>query len=257
MLICTFFLFSFLVVIISVVVKFKEGQYVSVLSKLEIEHDLRREILDVQIETSKVTIDEVASDIHDHLGQKVSLAKLYISMVSHEKEKEKMKEKHDATIKILSEIMEYVRDIKRYSATDFFNRNGLISASNELMTQVTNSGSINASMIVHGSEIKIDDSIQYVLFRIMQESVNNSIKHSQCKCILVELSVFVDEVVMKVSDDGIGFDLTMVDLEKSSGLRNMRRRASMCGGSIRYDRINDKTVLTVKTINYDQVGNCR
>lgn len=88
-------------------VKFKEGQYVSVLSKLEIEHDLRREILDVQIETSKVTIDEVASDIHDHLGQKVSLAKLYISMVSHEKEKEKMKEKHDATIKILSEIMEY------------------------------------------------------------------------------------------------------------------------------------------------------
>lgn len=76
------------------------------------------------------------------------------------------------------------------------------------------------------------------LYRIAQEAVNNAIKHSQAKSIIVELEAVEEEVVLAVTDNGIGFSEKKVNAQGGMGLHIMRYRAHLIGASLDIRRGN-------------------
>jgi signal transduction histidine kinase len=231
------------------VVLLKEKQYLIMQAKMEADISFKKEVLSAQIESCKNTIDELALEIHDNLGQGLSVVKLYLSMIS--KESVEMRHRSDASMNLVDEMMHYVRNVKQFSSSDFFNQNGLFQSIERILLQISDVSSIKTEFKVCGRYPTICDSVQYVLFRIFQEAVNNAIKHSRCQNLLVSLIVEQDSVVMSVDDDGVGFDLMNVDFSNSSGLRSMKKRAELCGGELSINRVHERTILTIKTKNND------
>jgi signal transduction histidine kinase len=231
------------------VVLLKEKQYLLLQSKVEAERNFKKDLLAAQIESCKSTIDELALEIHDNLGQRISLAKLYLSMIA--RESSALRHRSEASINLMDEMMLYVRDIKKFSSSDFFYQNGLIMSIENTLAQISDASSIKTEFRVLGRHLPLGEHVQYVLLRIFQEAVNNAIKHSNCRNLLICLEVNKDKIEMRVEDDGVGFDFDSVDISRSSGLRSMAKRAELCGGSLSFNRTDERTILTINTKNYD------
>lgn len=82
-----------------------------------------------------------------------------------------------------------------------------------------------------GDDERIDSKMEVALFRLIQESVQNALKHAQAKEIQVKLEINKNNIIAVIKDDGIGFDPTLKK-EGSFGLRGMKERVELLDGSI-------------------------
>jgi signal transduction histidine kinase len=97
-----------------------------------------------------------------------------------------------------------------------------------------------------GSEhhLKVGADVRRHIFLIFKESVNNIVRHSGCTKAVLDLRVEGDWIVLRVTDDGAGFD--PAHLSDGNGLPNIRERARMLGGELRIDSGNgDGTTVTL------------
>ena len=84
-----------------------------------------------------------------------------------------------------------------------------------------------------------------ILFRIVQEFLQNSMKHAQCKSITIQLNFNMDNVHLLIEDDGKGFDVSKINTS-GIGLANMQKRTEMIGGTFALESsLNKGTQLTV------------
>jgi two-component system, NarL family, sensor histidine kinase LiaS len=96
-------------------------------------------------------------------------------------------------------------------------------------------------------EMKLDKGIEDHLFRILQESVSNTLRHAKATTLDVRLLIRESLIILKVSDDGVGFDTNESKTTSSYGLQNMRERAIEIGGTLKMvSVVNKGTRLEVK-----------
>jgi signal transduction histidine kinase len=84
--------------------------------------------------------------------------------------------------------------------------------------------------IQHITEDQIEDRRKLTLFRIVQEQLNNILKHARAMEVLVRLSMEGDQIVLTVSDDGVGFDVS--HHRRGVGITNIVSRAELFGGHV-------------------------
>jgi signal transduction histidine kinase len=96
---------------------------------------------------------------------------------------------------------------------------------------IKKSGLLNAELEISGEPFYLDAETDLILLRIFQEACNNIIKHANAKNIDVDLFYKPDGLLMKINDDGIGFDIDAVknnrEIRKMSGLKNLETRAQL------------------------------
>jgi two-component system CheB/CheR fusion protein len=128
---------------------------------------------------------------------------------------------------------------------------GLRSALAELAAEANNQAHIKCELKFSGSNTVGNNTVATQLYRIAQESLNNAIKHSRATEILIFLSQQVDQVILEISDNGIGLGHQRVANSRAKGsgigLRIMEYRANMLGGSLEIDQ-NQKRGTTVRCI---------
>lgn len=175
-------------------------------------------------EMKETTLSYIGQELHDDLGQKMSVAKL---MINHGLEDENGNQKE--ILKEINEIIgESIRDIRSLSKsfiTEQVENLGLIQS---IQREVSRIDRLNLMQILfeHDTDkIDITSKDSLILFRIVQETINNALKHSRAKNMKISLKNTPKAIEIILQDDGIGFEKE--NSKKGSGLISMQKRANL------------------------------
>jgi PAS domain S-box-containing protein len=178
---------------------------------------------------------EIAREIHDELGQQLTGLKIDISWISKKmnQDNEVIKQKIKDTIELIDGTIKTVRRIATELRPSVLDDLGLVSA---LQWQSEEFGKRSGIKIEFNSTvplITVAKNIAVAIFRIYQESLTNVLRHANATIVITAFHQEDDQFVLKVIDNGNGFDVNKVDYKKTLGLLGMKERTLMIGG--KYD----------------------
>ena len=204
----------------------KKNIYLKEMEELKIEHETS--MLQSQVEIQEQTFENISREIHDNIGQKLTLAKLQLNTVNLNDSKKTSERLHDA-VSLISEAINDLSDISRSMSSEIILNNGLIKALEFEVAQLNKSSLYRIALVVNGNPVFFDSQKELVLFRIVQEALNNIMKHAAAREIQLSLNYWENQVEMRISDDGKGFVNGSSTL-KGTGIANMKRRAELLNG---------------------------
>ena len=201
------------------------------LAELElIENQHKIDLLNAQVQVQKDTMSEIGKELHDNLGQKVTLASIYLQQIPIKNDMETLKDDTLSVNTLLNEILQEMRRMSKALVTDLSENASLEGLITDEAKRISHYANIDVT-----TDMKCDTTVLPVhlkngIFRIFQEFSQNSIKHSKCKRIHVLLKCIDNTVFLQCKDDGVGFDPGQQ--VKGIGLTNMNRRAIELGGTL-------------------------
>ena len=189
-------------------------------------------ILETQIEIQEHTLKNIAQEIHDNIGQVLILAKLNLNTFPGIVDDATATKVND-TKNLVGKAINDLRDLSRSLHGEKITELGLYgSVTNELRI-LQNTGLYHTKLTVEGNRYRMLPHKEMVLFRIVQESINNAIKHAHAKNI--DISLLYDHLVftLTIVDDGTGFEIDkLLAADTGIGLKNMKNRATLIGGTL-------------------------
>ncbi|MFT3911981.1 MAG: ATP-binding protein [Ferruginibacter sp.] len=207
---------------------------------------LNEQLLETQIEIQEQTLKNVSQEIHDNIGQVLSLAKLNLGTfgeIVNGEDKEKLLTTKDLVSKAINDL----RDLTRSMHGEKIAEIGLQNAVDHELKILQNTGQFQTHLSATGESYKLKPQIQMVMFRIVQEALHNEIKHSKAKNINVNFDYGVSTFTLTLRDDGIGFNIEKLPPAKTGiGLKSMKDRASLIGGEFSiYSSENNGTTIII------------
>jgi len=187
------------------------------------------ELLKSQVEIQKQTAENIGREIHDSVTQKLTLASIFIQKLHFEMGSNKNEKELETVIKILSNALQELRHLSKDLTGGALSKLTLMELIGEECDLVNNSGKCIAKMSYH-SIPEIDVSYKISILRIVQEFIQNSMKHSKCKTIQIIIFYENGNLVLDLMDDGIGYDMKN-NKTQGVGLGSIERRAAFMGGT--------------------------
>ncbi|HKG08826.1 MAG TPA: sensor histidine kinase, partial [Pedobacter sp.] len=170
-----------------------------------------------------------ARELHDGVGGILSAAKMQMSTMQDAVEISNANA-YEQTLSLINYAAREVRNISHNLAPDIVLNEGLEKAIMRFCQRVSYTG-LTISHYVIGQIPSLKSDYELMLYRIVQEAVNNVIKHSKAGQAIVQLSVDESILSITVEDDGIGFDSSNI-FSKGLGLSNMKERTAELGGNV-------------------------
>ncbi len=199
--------------------------------KLAIEFD--QEIIKTQVEVQEQTMQTIGTDLHDNIGQLLSLTSLTLNSIELD-EPAKARQKIDASIELTIRSIKELRLLGKLLEGDQLVALGLQEAIRHEITWMEKSGKYKITYNVNGKEpAQKNAGKNLILFRMMQEILNNIIKHAAATQIIIELQYLEEATQLQIVDNGRGFDPDgLPAAKKGMGLYNMHKRAGIIGGEV-------------------------
>jgi len=204
----------------------KQNAYYKDLQELKVAHE--NEMLQSQVEIQEQTFENISREIHDNIGQKLTLAKLHLNTMNLYDAGKASIQLNDS-ITMISEAINDLSDISRSMSSEIILNNGLIKALEFELVQLNKSGLFKIGLSIQGEPVFLDAQQELILFRIVQEAINNIIKHALATKIDIYLCYGQEKISLHISDNGKGF-LYDADSKNGTGLANMKRRAAWLHG---------------------------
>ena len=174
----------------------------------------------------------IARDLHDEVGQLLTGVLLHLdsSTGSAPEHRDDIEEAKRAVRRALDEVRRISRELRPEMLEDL----GLVSALTELSTSFGRSG-VRVERRFDTSLPKLEPDTELAVYRIAQESLTNVARHSNASRVTITLERGPDSVVLRIVDDGRGFDSARS--EEHGGLRSMRERALLVGGALAIEQV--------------------
>ena len=191
----------------------------------------RQELLRTQLEIQEQTLKNISQEIHDNIGQALSLAKLNLNTMPAAND-EVLQQKIFNSKELVSKAITDLRGLSRSLDTDYVQEMGLQRAIEYELEMIKKTGTIDTSLIVEGSLFRLEKQKELILFRIVQETFNNILKHSGAKDLNVNINYSPNSFTLIVKDDGKGVNLQPLNEANNNfglGIRNMHSRAKLIG----------------------------
>lgn len=207
--------------------------------------DFQQELLRAQLEIQEQTFQNISQEIHDNIGQMLSLAKLNLNTTDIAQPKvaiDKIERSRDLVSKAISDL----RDLSKSLNPDIITKIGLSEAIQRELLQVAKAGQFEVNLTQNGDLFRFDPQKELIVFRIFQEILNNIITHAGAKTVDVRLDFLPRQFSLTVTDDGTGFDAGNLEREEcisGIGVRNMRTRATLIGASFTLNSLPGKGTL--------------
>lgn len=186
----------------------------------------QEEIIKNTIQSQENERKRIARDLHDEVGAMLSVVKLTVGRIEKKAEAEKAKELASETKTYLDDVILQVRRISRSLLPPSLEKLGLYFALEELAKWVNKSDQLAIECWKSGEQFRFDSNRELAVFRIVQELVNNAIKHAEATCILINVRFSQKSVYLVIRDNGKGF-LLEEKMQAGLGLRNLESRSEM------------------------------
>ncbi len=186
----------------------------------------------------------IAADLHDGVGQMMSAAKMNLSVFETELDfrNEQQKVSFENVIGLIDESCKEIRSVSHQMMPNALLKSGLASAVKEFIDKIDHRV-IKVSLHTEGLQERIDPNIETVLYRVIQECVNNVLKHSGASQLDISLIKDADGIAATIEDNGKGFDATDNNKFEGIGLKNITSRINYLKGTIEFDSAPGKGTL--------------
>jgi signal transduction histidine kinase len=213
--------------------------------KREVEHHHKVQLFSTKLEMQQQTMSYIGKEIHDNIGQKLTLASLYTQQLEHENETDADKDKIDNISLLINQSLSDMRELSKSLTDNSIEHNMICKLIDDECERVRKLNLFTIKFICHNKNISLEYQSKAVLIRIIQEFFQNCIKHSACKNVTLQLDHSTKSITMMLIDDGDGFDIT-TNYTNGIGLKNMKERTEMLDGEFNIEsKINVGTKITV------------
>jgi two-component system NarL family sensor kinase len=214
-------------------VLYKKKQVLFLIEQEKQEVAFRQEILNTQIEVQEQTMQTIGTDLHDNIGQLLSLISFTLNSISTADEA-RTREKVDSAISLTKKSIREMRSLGKLLQGEQLLSQGLKTAIEQEILWLGRSDQFHVSCEVTGDfPPEKNQEKNLILFRILQEILNNIIKHAQASLIELMLIEKDGSLTMTVRDNGIGFHTAeSFSSNEGMGLKNIRRRVNLIDGDI-------------------------
>ncbi len=223
-------LFVVFIVMYLVIQKQKEQAHIAEKKRLETDH--QNKLLKTRVEEQEQTMDQISKEIHDHIGQLLSFAKMNMFVVRKHAEKAEQIETIENVKKLLDQLIVDVRNISHNLSGEFIKKRGLANLLEEEISYINISDGVRCSLHVEGQPVALHSEKELLVYRIAQEAMHNCTKHSKATTQDITLSYSPDEFAMNIADNGVGFDTQKIYELKGIGFLNMLQRAKLLNGTL-------------------------
>ena len=200
------------------------------------------------LEAEEKERQRIARDLHDGVGQMMSAAKMNLSAFEAEAQL-KDPEQQLSLEKIIGLVDDSCREVRSVSHTmmpDVLLKKGLDAALRDFTGKV-GSGSLQIGLYTEGIDEDLPMNTAMILYRVLQEAVNNVIKHAQASRLDISVVRDAEGIHATIEDNGIGFDVTDPAYTEGMGLKNIRTRVSFLKGTVDVDSAKGRgTVIAVE-----------
>ncbi len=175
----------------------------------------------------------IAKDLHDGIGGTLSGIKISLTnLMPHLSLGEKEKLQYERSIDLLNNSAEELRIVSHNMMPPSITQFGLVAALRDFCESINTMKTLRINMQVLGVEIRLSGLNEIILYRIVQELINNIVKHARASNALLQLSYDNPQLSITVEDNGIGFDPKQIVEVTSSGWKNIRSRVDFLKGAI-------------------------
>ena len=219
--------------------------------KLKKESQLQSEIMKQQQLAVKAVLkaeenerERIAKDLHDGVGQMMSAAKMNLSAFESEMNltNPEQKETFEKIINLVDDSCKEVRTVSHIMMPNALLKNNLDNAIREFTNKISNK-TLQVSVYTEGLEERLDSNVETVLYRIVQESVHNAIKHAGASKLDISLIRDKDGISGTIEDNGKGFDTSNKENFDGIGLKNITTRVEFLNGTVDFDSTPGKGTL--------------
>lgn len=192
--------------------------------------DHRMEMLINMNETQEKERARIAQDIHDEVGAIFYIAKMNAGELVNELKNVELNQKAKEIERlIISGTTELRKSIQALTPTTL-EKFGFLGSLENLIDLIQKSSFININLIYDGDYLQLSHKSELAIFRVIQELINNALKHSTANNIEVKLIQNSDSLTIIISDDGEGFNLKDKFKSNGLGLKNIENRIFLIGG---------------------------
>lgn len=186
----------------------------------------------------------IAKDLHDGVGQMMSAAKMNLSAFESEWKIADPEQKNslDKIISLVDESCREVRSVSHNMMPNVLLKKGLASAIGEFLEKIE-SRILKVHLHTEGLQDRIDSNVEIVLYRVIQECVNNVIKHAGATHLDISIIRDQDGISATIEDNGKGFDVSDETKHEGMGLKNIRTRVEFLKGTVDFDSAPGKGTL--------------
>lgn len=202
--------------------------------------------LEAVLQATEEERQRIARDLHDGIGQQLSSAVLQLESAAQYKSDGELKSKINALSENLRKTSTEVRTLSHQMMPRALTELGLVPAITDLLNRAFAGTSMECEFHHHEVTNRFDTGTELALFRIVQELINNIIKHAHASKVTVNLLRMKDKLRLTVEDNGVGFDPDAV--RKGHGLMNIRTRVESVKGSVLFEQNENAGTLVTVTV---------
>ena len=218
----------FIIGIIIFVFQYRHRRIVHEKEKALLNEIHHTELLNTQLESQQQTMQFIGQEIHDSVAQKLTLASIYAQQLEFENDNTQLNEKIKPVNKIINDSLLELRQLSKNLTDAKLQQEDLASLISYECEMINATGVCTAKLEIEKiPELTIP--LKSSLLRIVQEFLQNSLKHASCKQILVTVSNSNNQLKIFMTDDGKGF-IPAEAAHNGIGLDNIRRRIQHLGG---------------------------
>jgi len=220
------FLLLFAVAIILLIRIYKKRKTKLILEKELMSSRFEQTLLNAKLEIQEQTFSYISSEIHDNVLQILGLARLNLNRMEEDGDVQKI-------VLIDQQMGEAIADLRNLShslSTDVIRNTGWIKAAQRLLADLEKTGTCKVTFSTEENLPVLENEKQIILFRMIQEIINNIIKHAKAGHIKFTAGKEPGQIIVAIEDDGKGFEPDKV--AKGAGLQNLESRSAAIGAKM-------------------------
>ena len=224
-------LFTVLGISITLFYLFQKKKVEFIIRDKEKEKEFEETLKHSQIEIRENALKNIAWELHDNVGQLLSLARLELNILQAKSVNNAGKIQEVSAI--IGDSLQEIRAISKTLNAEVINNLGIVESIQIEIDRFNKLKFIETKFNIQGVEYAIPQKDEIILFRMIQEFFSNTIKHSKATKLEVTLDYLPNAVEICVNDNGQGFDITTA--KKGSGLINIKSRAALIDTKLEYN----------------------
>lgn len=223
-------------------------------TKLKQEARLQSEVILQQDLATKAVLNaeenerkRISGELHDGLGQMFSAVKMNLSALTDDLD---FKSNHsravfNKTLDLVDESCKEVRSISHQMAPNVLLKSGLTTAVRDFINKI-DARKLKVNLETFGLQDRLDQNVETVLYRVIQETVNNVIKHAGANALDIQLTKDEEGINVMIEDNGKGFDVANIETFEGIGLKNIRSRVEYLKGTVDFSsNIGSGTLVAI------------
>jgi signal transduction histidine kinase len=195
------------------------------------EHTMLQSYTEVQ----ERTFEDISRELHDNVGQQLSLANFYMQSMDLSDQNKSTTQLEDLKL-IMTNAMKDLSNLNKSISNQVLTANGLIYAVERELQLMKNAGIHQVDLQVEGQSSFMNSNAELMLFRVIQELLNNIIKHAKATKVTMKVAYEKTGCTLMLHDNGLGIDTSKVT-SSGLGLQNIQKRLSMIKATYRCEPI--------------------